>query len=208
MQLLRKIRFTMGAIMMFVLMVASAMALFVKIQEYTDPVTLPGLKTDVPSLFLLAIALTAVALGSWKEHTFVQIMLQVTLACFIALTLIWIGEAQYERAIRYWCQATFAATVTLPMIARRLVKSGMARGPRRDWWKKTCESVFFSFLTMMLVTAGGLFQFIVYEAATNLPAAKTPVAPPTPAGPLLNPALQNLPPVNASPDTNKVIDKY
>jgi Ca2+/Na+ antiporter len=192
MQLLRKIRFTMGAIMMFVLMIAAAMALFVKIQQYTDPATLPGLKIDVPSLFLLAIVLTAVAFGSWKEHTVVQIMLQVTLACFIALTLIWISEAQYERAIRYWCQATFAATVTLPMIARRFVKSGMARGPRRDWWKKTCESVFFSFLTMMLVTAGGLFQFAVYEAATNLPAAKTPAPPPTPVLP--DPALQNPPP--------------
>lgn len=199
MQLLRKMRFTMGAIMMFVLMVAAAMALFVKIQQYTDPVTLPGLKTDVPSLFLLAIALTAVALGSWKGHTVVQIMLQVTLACFITLTLIWIGEAQYERAIRYWCQATFAATVTLPMIARRFVKSGMARGPRRDWWKKTCESVFFSFLTMMLVAAGGLFQFAVYEVATNLPAARTQAAsqPPTPPAsvvPLTDPALQNSPP--------------
>ena len=96
MQLIRKIRFSMGTIMMFVLMVASAMALFVKIQEYTDSAALPGLKTDVPSLLILAIVLTAVALGSWKEHTVVQIMLQVTLACFIMLTLIWIGEAQYE----------------------------------------------------------------------------------------------------------------
>jgi hypothetical protein len=190
----------MGAIMMFVLMIAAGMALFVKIQQYTDPVTsLPGWKIDVPSLFLLAIALTAVALGSWKEHTAVQIMLQVTLACFIALTLIWIGEAQYERAIRYWCQATFAATVTLPMIARRLVKSGMARGPRRDWWKKTCESVFFSFLTMMLVTAGGLFQFAVYMAATNLPAAAASAAPQPPTVPpavVPNPALSNPPPAS------------
>ena len=153
---------------------------------------MPGWNIDVPSLFLLAIVLTAVALGSWKEHTAVQIMLQVTLACFICLTLIWIGEAQYERAIRYWCQATFAATVTLPMIARRFVKSGMARGPRRDWWKKSCESVFFSFLTMMLVAAGGLFQLAVYEATASLPIVKRAVTPPTPVFP--NPALTVPPP--------------
>ena len=128
-----------------------------------------GWKIDVPSLFLLAIGLTAVALGSWKEHSAAQIMLQVTLACVGCLTLIWIGEEQYERAIRYWCQGMFAATVTIPMLARRFVKTGLPRGPRRDWWKKTCEAAFFSFLTMMLVTAGGLVQAAVYGLATNIP---------------------------------------
>ena len=87
--------------------VAAGMALFVKIQQHTEglvrPAVLPpGWTLDIPSLFLLAIALTAVALGSWKEHTAVQIMLQVTLTCFSCLTLIWIGEAQYERAIRLY----------------------------------------------------------------------------------------------------------
>jgi hypothetical protein len=62
----------------------------------------------------------------------------------------------------------------------------MPRGPRRDWWKKTCESVFFSFLTMMLVTVGGLFQFFVYEVASSFPAVSAltaggaPTTPPTP----------------------------
>ena len=182
MRLFRLIRFSMGTIMMFVLMVAAGMALFVKIQHLTDSVAAPaalppGWNLDVPSLFLLAIALTAVALGSWKEHTAVQIMLQVTLACFGCLTLIWIGEAQYERAIRYWCQGTFAATVTIPMLGRRFVKSGLPRGPRRDWWKKTCEAIFFSFLTMLLVTAGGLLQAAVYLAATNLPTVNKPPPP-------------------------------
>ena len=87
MRLIRKIRFSMGTIMMFVL-TAAAMALFAKIQQHTDAVTPPGWKIDVPSLFLLAIVLTAVALGSWKEHTAVQTMLQVTLTCLGCLTLI------------------------------------------------------------------------------------------------------------------------
>jgi hypothetical protein len=176
--LFRKIRFSMGTIMMVVLMVATAMAQFVKIQQHTDALIPPGWKIDVPSLFLLAIILTALAFGSWKEHTAVQIMLQVTLACFMSLTLIWIGEAKYERAIRYWCQGAFAATVTLPMLARRFVKSGMSRGPRRDWWKKTCEAAFFSFLTMMLVTVGGLVQAAVYALASNIPATSATSARP------------------------------
>ena len=74
MRLIRNIRFSMGTVMMFVLTAAAAMALFSKIQHLTDVVTRPGVtppgwKIDVPSLFLLAIVLTAVALGSWKEHT-------------------------------------------------------------------------------------------------------------------------------------------
>jgi hypothetical protein len=208
MRLLRKIRFSMGAIMMFVLMTAAAMALFVKVQGYT-PNLPPGWKVDVPSLFLLAIGLTALALGSWKEHSAAQVMLQVTLACVGCLTLIWIAEAQYERAIRYWCQGMFAATVTIPMLARRLVKSGLARGPRRDWWKKTCEAVFFSFLTMMLVTAGGLLQAGVYAVATNLPLNQVSVAAPVPApvpaptptkpSPAMAPPAVPIPPVEAVP---------
>jgi hypothetical protein len=194
MTLIRKIRFSMGTIMMFVVMAAAAMALFVKIQQLTGAALAggampPGWILDVPSLFLLAIALTAVALASWKEHSAVQTMLQVTLACVGCLSLIWIGEAKYDRAIRYWCQGTFAATVTLPMLARRVVKSAMPRGPRRDWWKKTCEAIFFSFLTMMLVTAGGLIQAAVYMLASSIPmATATPAAPPVATAPSVAPA--------------------
>jgi hypothetical protein len=211
MRLIRLLRFSMGTVMMFVLM-AAVMALFVKIRQHTDGVLPVGWKLDVPSLFLLAIGLTAVALGSWKEHSAVQIMLQVTFACIGCLTLIWIGEAQYERAIRYWCQGMFAATVTIPMMARRFIKTGMPRGPRRDWWKKTCEAAFFSFLTMLLVTAGGLLQAAVYALATNIPptspagaggatttttTSTTKTA--TPATPL-TPALPPLPPIEAIPE--------
>jgi len=123
-------------------------------------------------------------------------MLQVSLACFVCLTLIWIGEAQYERAIRYWCQSMFAATVTLPILARRFVKSGLPRGPRRDWWKKTCEAVFFAFLTMLLVTAGGVFQATLLVVTTGQPAILGPpsplaVPPPPPPPPL--PASPSIP---------------
>jgi hypothetical protein len=191
---LRFIRFSMATIMMFVLMVAAGMALFVKIQAHTDGVLPAGWNIDVPTLFLLAIVLTAVALGSWKEHTAVQIMLQVTLACLSCLTLIWIGEAQYERAIRYWCQGTFAVMVTLPMVGRRFVKSRMPRGPKRDWWKKTCEATFFSFLTMLLVSVGGAIQLLISEVAPEF--ARSGIAGPPPA-PSLSPA--SAPPAVAPP---------
>jgi hypothetical protein len=205
MHLFRRFRFSMATIMMFVVMAAAAMALFVKIQEHTAGAIPPGWTLDVPSLFLLAILLTSVALGSWKEHSAVQIMLQVTVACFGCLTLIWIGEAKYERAIRYWCQATFASTVTIPMLARRYVKSGLPRGRRRDWWKKTCEAVFFSFLTMILVTAGGLLQAGVYVATSSFPmvvsAPATPAAPAVPGTVSTGTPGSPAPPVLPDPDT-------
>ena len=188
MPLMAKIRFSLGTIMMFVVMAAAGMALFVKVEQHTDGMLPPGWNLDVPILFLLAIVLTAVALGSWKEHSAVQMMLQVTLAFFGCLTLIWIGEAQYERAIRYWCQSTFAATVTVPMLARRYVKSALPRGPQREWWKKNCEAVFFSFLTLVLVMAGGLIQGAVYTAGSAISAGSSPAAVPTPVMPPVIPS--------------------
>jgi hypothetical protein len=166
MRLIRKIRFSIGTIAMFVLTAAAASALHVKILRHTGAIP-RGWNVDIPSLFILAICLTAVALSSWKEHTAVQTMLQITLTCLGCLVLIWIGEAQYERAIRYWFQGTFAATVSLPLLARRIVKSELPKGPRRDWWKKTCEAIFFSFLNMMLVTAGGLLQAAIFTLASE-----------------------------------------
>src|SRR5271166_623128 len=118
MSVIGRIRFSMGAIMMFVLTAAAASALYVKILQHTGAVATPGWTVDIPSLFLLAIGLTAVALSSWKEHTSFQTMLQITLACAGCLTLIWIGEAHHERVIRYWFQGIFATTVSLPLLAR------------------------------------------------------------------------------------------
>jgi hypothetical protein len=189
MRLIRKIRFSMRTIAMLVLTAAVASALFAKIMQHTGAIAQPGWKLDAPSLFLVAIGLTALALGSWKEHTAVQTMLQMSLTCVGCLVLIWIGEAQQERALRYWFQGTFAATVSLPMLARRIVKAELPKGPRREWWKKTCdamvlkaelpkgprrewwkktcEAMVFSFLNMMLVTAGGILQGAVYVLGTS-----------------------------------------
>jgi hypothetical protein len=180
------IRFSMSTGMMLVIAAAAAFALFAKVRQHVGPITTaPGWKTDVPSLFLLAIGLTAIALGAWKSHTAVQMMLQFTLACLGCLVLIWIGEAQFERALRYVFQGAFALTVSLPMLIRRFVKSGMPKGPRRDWWKKTCEAIFFSFLNLLLVSGGGLIQATLYTFGSGFLSkpAPVPVAAPVPFSP-------------------------
>jgi hypothetical protein len=165
---LAKLRFSLRGIMMLVVTAAVASALFVKVWRYSSAIPTPGWKTDVPSLFLLAIFLTAVTLAAWKGHTAVQMMLQMSLACAGCLLLIWIVEAKYERAVRYWVQATFCSTVTIPLLVRQLVKSRMQAGPRREWWKKTCEAICFSFLNILLVTAGGLLESAVYLLGTEV----------------------------------------
>ena len=54
------------------------------------------------------------------------------------------------------------------MLARRVVKTAIPRGPRRSWWKKTLEAIIFSFFTIFLVATGALIQFIVAEVGGNL----------------------------------------
>ena len=168
MHLLRRFRFSLATTMMFVLATAAASALYAKVLQHTSKIVEPGWKFDVPTLFLLAIVLTALALGSWKAHSSVQIMLQFSLACLGCLTLIWIAEAQYARALRYWFQGCFAAMVTLPLLARRIVKSALPRGPKRNWWKKTCEAIFFAFLNVGLTSAGAAIQAYIILFAGDL----------------------------------------
>jgi hypothetical protein len=167
MRLITLFRFRMATIMMFVASAAAASALFVKIMRHVSSLPM-GWSVDAPTLFITALALTAIALASWKDHTANQTMLQFTLTCVGCLILIWIGEAGQERVIRYWFQGMFAATVTLPLMARRIVKTALPRGSRRTWWKNTCDAVFFAFLNMILVSAGGLFQAGIYVAGVEI----------------------------------------
>ena len=165
MRLIPRFRVSIATMMMFVVAAAAGAALFAKIRAHADTPTIAGLKTDAPMLLLLAIGLTTIALGSWKAHSAVQMCLQGTIACLGCLSLIWISEAQLERTTRYWFQAAFAASVVAPMMVRRYVKTEMPKGPRREWWKKTCEAVFFSFLGVLLVSAGVVLQLVVSMAA-------------------------------------------
>ena len=69
MHLLSRIRFTLAATMMFVLTTAAASALYVKILRRTEVLgTTTIWKYDAPTLFLLGIILTALALAPGR-HT-------------------------------------------------------------------------------------------------------------------------------------------
>jgi hypothetical protein len=160
MKLLRKFRFSMAMVMMLVVTAAAASALFAKIREHVPATNQPYLRIDAPILFLLSIGLTAVALGALKSHSAGQTMLQITVACLSYLSLIGLAETGRERPLLYWFQFSFGILVTGPLLARRIVKTEMERGPKRTWWKKTFEAIFFAFLTMMLVLLGLLLQWL------------------------------------------------
>ncbi len=168
MRFLRGFRFSIATLLMLVVTTASASALFAKVKAHSELPTWPSWKYDSPTLMTLAIGLTAVALGALKDHTSVQTMLQATIAYLGYLSLIWLAEAGRVRILLYWFQTAFALTVALPLVGRKLVKSGLPRGPRRSWWKKTCEAFVFSFLNILMVAAGALIQFIVVEAGSTL----------------------------------------
>jgi hypothetical protein len=184
MRLLRKIRFSLAAVMMLVVMAASTAALFVKVRSRT----LNTIEIDAPVLFTLSVLLTATALGALKGHSAVQTMLQATLACLGFLSLVSLGEQDHERPLRYWFVVSFGLLVTLPLLARSIVKTQMDRGPRRDWWKKTFEAVIFSFLTMMLVLLGIVLWYIADDITTGYfryysprPSSTVPIITPGPS---------------------------
>ncbi len=157
-----RFRVSIATMLMLVLTAAVASAFFAEVREHGGSST-PVWKIDLPTLATVAIASTAVALGSMKGHSPVQMMLQATLAYLGYLSLIWLGEAKMERPLLYWFQASFALTVALPMLIRRSVKARMPRGPRRTWWKRTMEAIVFSFLNMLLIVAGAMAQLYIAE---------------------------------------------
>lgn len=194
MRLLRKFRFSMATVMMLVATAAACSALFAKARDHVPAINQGYIRFDAPFLFVLSIVLTAVALGALKGHTAIQMMIQTTVACLGYLSLIGLAEASMERPLLYWFQCSFGLLVTAPLLARRAVKRGMERGPRRTWWKGTCEAVLFAFLTMNLVLLGLLLQFIGVQLGNSFGTAPTPVAAPVPA-----PAAAPAPPAVVAP---------
>ncbi len=185
--MLKRMRFSVATVMMLVATAAACSALFAKARDHIPAVNQGYIRFDAPFLFVVALVLTAVALGALKGHTAIQTMLQTTIACLGYLSLIGLAEAGMERPLLYWFQVSFGLLVTIPLLGRRAVKMGMERGPRRTWWKGTCEAVLFAFFTMMLVLGGVLIQFVAIQAAsafgTNAMATQPAVPVGTPPGP-------------------------
>jgi hypothetical protein len=177
MKLQRMVRFSMTSILMLVVMSAAASALFAKVHKFVPSVPKSYLKIDAPILFIASIGLTAIALAAVKNHNAMQTMLQITVACLGYLSLIWLAESGRQRPLLYWFQISFGLLVSVPLLARRIVKSEMPRGPRRELWKKNLDAFYLAFLTMILVLGGILLQWLVLTLSGSLAALLATVAP-------------------------------
>lgn len=161
---LPRFRISIATGMMLVVTTASASALAARVLRLLTDVTTNPFEFgfyDLCAVLILGIVLTAVALAARKGHSPNQTMLQITVTCLSFLYAITMFELSSQRIKIYWLQALFGVLVALPLVARRLIKRRLDRGPRRSWWMKTCEAVAFAYLNMLLVLAGvGIEAFI------------------------------------------------
>lgn len=164
----RKFRFSMSTAMLAVVTAALASAVFARARAHVTVAGRPYLDVDVPAVFVISIALTALAFGALKAHSAKQVMLQMILAYLGYFSVILLAEAGATRPLLYWVQAGFFLQVVLPLIARSYLKAEMGRGPRRAWWKKTTEAVIFSFFTIAVVMASAWLQWLNAAAIKNV----------------------------------------
>ena len=90
-----RFRFSIASLLMLVITAAAASSLFAKVRQLGESAGLATWTYDPPSLMILAIVLTAVALGALKSHSACQMMLQVTLA-----SLGYLSPIEYESRSR------------------------------------------------------------------------------------------------------------
>ena len=163
-----RFRISLATVMIVVITAAAASALFASLVRHlpTGPMS-TAIRYDVAILFVLGIILTGMAIAARKAHSPHLAMLQITVACLGYLGLLSLAEISLSRPLFYWYQASFAALVVVPLIARRIVKRQIEKGPRRTLWMKRCEALAFAFLNMVLVLTGVGVQLILVLMMTN-----------------------------------------
>jgi hypothetical protein len=171
-----RFRISMASIMMLVVAAAAASALFTKIVG-----TISGefgeWKYDVPAVIIIAVALTAIALGAFRNHSGIQMMIQATGAYLGFLSMIWIIEQEHYRIAIYWFQILFAGLVVFPFLARRFARarSGVEDDP--GWLARATEALPLAFGNMILVLAGAWFQWTGFMYLAMVVQMRQAVAP-------------------------------
>ena len=157
-----RFRISLATVMIAVITAAAASALFAGLVRHlpTGPIS-TQIRHDVAALFVAALILTGMAIAARKGHSPHLAMFQITLACLAYLSLLSLAEISRGPLLYYWYQVSFALMVVVPLIARRIVKRRIEKGPRRTLWMKRCESVAFAFLNMVLVLIGVGVQLIL-----------------------------------------------
>jgi hypothetical protein len=159
---------------------APAIALYARLVENV------GADLDLPTVTLLAIVLTGIAVGAWRRASPVQVIVQIGLTCALLTARI---EIDSTRLANYWLALVVAVTIVLPLLAR--AQAGTTQGsrlgsPRAAWAGAVLVNValnlsalimFFSLNSLMM---NGRFEISILQRSVpyTLPAGKYLLAPP------------------------------
>lgn len=153
-----RVRFSIGTLMVLVLASTLVVALFFQLVKLSESIGSGLLGGHGPAVLVLAIVLTAVALGCWRGASLDAIGFQISTCCALALVAIGFHQAGWYRPLIYWFQGVFALTIVTPLVGRRL--SPRARPP---WVDAAGQALFLSGCNLLLVLVGTSLQLFLFE---------------------------------------------
>lgn len=157
----RRVRLTMGTMMIGVLTAAVASALFAELRQLIKTPQSLALQVDVPTIVLLGISLNAVALGCWRKLTVEQVLAQIAICCFLILVGAWIWDAKLTRVLRYWLQLSFGVAFVLPLLVQTVVGGDARNSPRNPWLISSLNNVMLAYVNFVVVLLVAVFQTII-----------------------------------------------
>lgn len=122
----------------------------------------PGI--DISALLLIAVVLTAVAIGLVRRISAVGVLLQITVCCIFITGIVEVSEI-VPRFLRYALQVWFALMVVLPLALRRIAAPDPRGKPHRPRLLVFSEFLLTCGAILLLVWLGMLIQFIFLEIA-------------------------------------------
>ena len=108
-------RLTLSTIMIAVLASATSTAMTVRVYQFLEG---DEEGEEVAALLLIAVILTAIAIGSWRRSSLAAILLQITVCCAFIAGVVELAEP-FPRVFRYTLQVWSALFVALPLVIRR-----------------------------------------------------------------------------------------
>jgi hypothetical protein len=161
-------RFSLGTAMLGVVAAALAFATFSKVRMSFDPTT--ALATDVPAVFVIAVALTGMAIGGARRYSVNQALVHISTAYAVVTSGILFAEMS-DRLPFYWLEFVAATTVAVPFA----VQGMLLRARRRERCEKRrikrwVELLILSHLNIALAmagTTGSMYTAEIFSGIVN-----------------------------------------
>lgn len=117
-------RVSLATLMLMVLTAALGVATFVKVRLQFDPVSTEA--TDLPAVFVIAVALTGLAIGGARRYTTDQTLIHISTAYAVVTSGILFAEMS-DRLALYWLEIVVAATIAVPFTVQALLLGARRR---------------------------------------------------------------------------------